>query len=377
MPAMRVGVLGAGPIGLGVAALALLNEAEVGLWSRRDSTRLSAYQEIGRILSKNRAAAGEPGEILARLRLCADVAEAVRGVDWAVESVVETLDVKYAVLRAVQDATPPSAFLATTASWIPISIIARPLTRPERFVGLHFYNPPWRRAAVEIIPGERSASETMAAAETLVRGLGRVPAVLRRDFPGFVGNRLLLRQYEEAVLVVADGGTPEAVDAAYRLRLGFPFGPCESMDYIGLELTHRLFDETGRWGRWEGSWRTLAYLDERLRRAERGAAAGRGFYVYAQHRWERQPRDRDSEVAGEVADLVAPVVLEGARLAREGVATAEVVETIARDCIGWPEGPLAIGRRLGRAPLGDALARRYEHDPAERYRDDGSLSDVL
>ena len=379
MPSFRLAVLGGGPIGAGVALLAMVNGLHVALWSRREETRRRARQEIeGGVAFRARRGTlpGPPGEVLSRLRLAPAVAEAVAGAQWMVEAVVEDVRVKHSVLREGEEASSPNAYLATTASWIPISHLARPLARPERFLGLHFFNPPWARRAVEVIPGEGTAPEALSAARDLLGVLKRTPAVLYRDTPGFVGNRLLLRQYEEAVCAVARGSTPDAIDGAYRFSLGFPFGPCESMDYVGLEFVLRLFHIAIQWG-WDGPPGAVAFLEERVREGRTGPTTGEGFYPYPEKRWE-PPSLRPSAGEGvDLAALSAPVVLEGARLVQKGVAAPEVVETIAADCIGWGGGPFAIGRRLGLHTLQDALARLYRQEPSERYRDEGSLGAVV
>lgn len=177
-----------------------------------------------------------PVEVLSHLRLAPTRPEAVRGAVWVVESVVENLEVKHSILREAEEAFSPHAYLATTASWLPISVLARPLARPQRFLGLHFFNPPWGRKAVEVIPSGTTAPETISAAHDLLKALKRIPALLNKDNPGFVGNRLLLRQYEETLLALREGYTPQAIDGAYRFILGFPVCPVSPSSGGGMPL---------------------------------------------------------------------------------------------------------------------------------------------
>lgn len=375
----RVAVLGGGPIGAGVAALALIGGAQAALWSRQETTRRRAQDEIRRVLlgQSRRSALSEDAEtLLARLRLCPTVGEAVGGANWAVEAVVEELEAKRSLLSEAEAAMAEASYLATTASWLPISLLAQAVARPERFLGLHFYNPPWRRQAVEVIPGERTTAEALLAAEGFLQGLGQRAALLRRDHPGFVGNRLLLRQFDEAILAVAEGTPPQAVDAAYRYRLGFSFGPCESLDYIGLDFICRLFSVANRWS-WDAPERAIAFLRDRIEQGKTGAAAGQGFYTYPTGKWECQPLERGASAAADPVALFAPTVLEATRLVQRGVATAETVEMIASECIGWGQGPLAVARGLGLEAIEEALAGRYRREPALRYQSDHSLEVAL
>lgn len=375
----RVAVLGGGPIGTGVAALALMGGAQAALWSRQETTRRRAHDEIRQVLlvHSRRGALSEPADaLLARLRLCPTVGEAVAGAAWVVEAVVEEPEAKRSLLREAEAALAEASYLATTASWLPISLLAQALARPERFLGLHFYNPPWRRDAVEVIPGERTAAETLLAAEAFLQSLGQRAALLQRDHPGFVGNRLILRQFEEGILAVAEGMPPQAVDAAYRDRLGFPFGPCESLDYIGLDFIRRLFQVANRWN-WDAPDRAIAFLKECIEQGRTGAAAGQGLYAYPTRRWERQPLARGASAAVDSVSLFAPTVLEATRLVQRGVAAPETVEMIASQCIGWGQGPLAVARRLGLEAIQEALAGRYRREPALRYESDDSLEAVL
>ncbi|MFQ5879678.1 MAG: 3-hydroxyacyl-CoA dehydrogenase NAD-binding domain-containing protein [Dehalococcoidia bacterium] len=375
----RVAVLGGGPIGAGVVALALLSGAQVALWSRRQETRERAQGEIRRVVLSHvdgAAVGATPEAVLKRLRLCSGMAEAVREAAWVVEAVVEDTNVKHSVLREVEGAMAEDSYLATTASWLPISILAQPLARPERFLGLHFYNPPWGRRAVEVVPGQRTVPETLGAAKVFLRELKQVPAVLGRDGPGFVANRLLFRQFDEAILAVAGGMPPQLVDTAYRHQLDFPFGPCESLDYAGLDSILRLFRLACCWG-WNTPAESLAFLEEQTKQGRVGPTSGRGFYVYPNRRWERQPLEREAGTTTSIAALFAPVVLEATRLAHRGIASPQVIEVIARDCIGWRTGPLAIGCRLGLPAIQEALANRYRQEPLDCYRSDASLETVL
>jgi len=356
---MRLAVLGAGPIGTGLTALALAYGASVWLWSRRVESRERARREVADILARmaRKGTLTEPPEqALARLRLADSPTAAVAEAEWAVESVVEDLEAKHALLRQVEPALPPGALLTTTASWLPVSALAQALRHPDRFLNTHFYNPPWGRTVVEVVPGPETSPSALERALDHLRALGRRPALLRRDLPGYVGNRCLFAWLQSALCAVGGGHSPRTVDAGQRFRLGFPLGPCEVMDYIRLDLVDRILRVASAWG-WEVPPPARTLLDRMLAEGRLGAEVGQGFYHYPNRRWHPQDlRPEEAEGADPLA-LFAPLAEEAGRLLREGVADPEAVDAIGVGCVGWHRGPVALAREVGRPALERALGR--------------------
>jgi 3-hydroxybutyryl-CoA dehydrogenase len=220
---LTAAVLGTGLMGTGIAGVLAAHGHEVRLFDADPD-------------ASARAAAGLPGQATAY----PDLRSAVAGADVIVEAVVERLEVKQE-LFARASAVNPDALIASNSSVLPISQIAERVSRPERTVGTHWWNPPGLIPVVEVIRGQRTSGATMDRAEDLLRSLGKTPVRVERDAPGFVGNRLQHALWREAIALVADGVCDAAtVDLVVRNTIGLrlaAMGPLENADYVGLDLT--------------------------------------------------------------------------------------------------------------------------------------------
>jgi 3-hydroxybutyryl-CoA dehydrogenase len=195
--------------------------------------------------------------ILARIRPTLDLGE-VRGVDLVVEAIVEDAAAKAALFRELDGLCPPETIFASNTSSISITSLAAATRRPDRFIGMHFFNPVPAMKLVEVVRGLGTSEETLDAIVALARALGKSPVEVR-DFPGFVSNRILMPFINEAIYALMEGvGSREAIDSVARLGFNHPMGPLELADLIGLDILRQLV-AAGRLGR----------------------KSGRGFYEYA------------------------------------------------------------------------------------------------
>jgi 3-hydroxybutyryl-CoA dehydrogenase len=220
---LTVAVIGTGLMGTGIAGVLAGHGHRVRLFDADPD-------------ASERAAAALSGSVLS----FRDLRSAVLGADVVIEAVVERLAVKQE-LFAQADALNPDALLATNTSVLPVSQIAERVSRPERVVGTHWWNPPGLIPVVEVVRGRHTSDETMDRAEELLRSLGKMPVRVERDVPGFVGNRLQHALWREAIALVADGVCDaQTVDLVVRNTIGLrlaAMGPLENADYVGLDLT--------------------------------------------------------------------------------------------------------------------------------------------
>jgi 3-hydroxybutyryl-CoA dehydrogenase len=220
------------------------------------------------------AVAGRGGEVGGS----ADLARAVRGADLVVEAVVEDLAVKQEVFAAVS-APAPGAVLATNTSVLPVTAIAARAHHPERVLGTHWWNPPDLIPVVEVIPGRLTSAEVTGRVMLLLGHLGKTPVQVRRDVPGFIGNRLQHALWREAITLVADGiCDADTVDLVARNTIGLRLarmGPIENADYVGLDLTLAIHDAVLPALSTDGGPSPL--LRALVRRGDLGAKTGRGF----------------------------------------------------------------------------------------------------
>ncbi|MEN3026985.1 MAG: 3-hydroxyacyl-CoA dehydrogenase NAD-binding domain-containing protein [Chlorobiota bacterium] len=277
-----VGICGAGTMGRGIAVACLQAGHRVLLYDIRPDVLRSAERDVREQLEKGYAKGRlrEPVEdVLRRLELVATLAELFR-CDIIIEAIVENRAAKQDLFRALESlGISPNTIIASNTSSISIAALASVLHHPERCVGLHFFNPAHVMRLVEVVRSARTSEETLQRALAFVRGLGKTPVVVR-DVPGFIVNRVARNYYNEALRIVAEGAaTVEQVDRLMR-SAGFPMGPFELMDLIGvdvnLEVTRSIYEQHFQEPRFAPSPLQQQYVDAGLL----GRKVRRGFYLY-------------------------------------------------------------------------------------------------
>ena len=274
----RVLVVGAGQMGGGIAQVmaasgrrVLLHDAAPGAV---DKGLAAMRKSLDRLAEKG--APHDPEEVLARVVQVDDVAPA----DLLVEAVVEDADVKREIFRRADAALPAEAVLASNTSSIPIASLAGVTNRPDRVIGMHFFNPVPVMTLVEVVRTPATSDETVAEIVELARELGKTPAEAN-DFPGFVSNRILMPLVNEAVYALADGvAEAEAIDTIAKLGFNHPMGPLALADLIGLDTCVSIM-EVLRDGLGDAKYEPCPLLREHVAAGRLGRKSGRGFYDYS------------------------------------------------------------------------------------------------
>src|SRR5919197_729319 len=219
----------------------------------------------------------DPDEVLARVTPVDDLVAA----DLLIEAVVEDAAVKEDVFRRADELLPEAAILASNTSSIPITSLAAVTRRPERVVGMHFFNPVPVLRLVEVIRGLQTSDETAAAIVELARDLGKEPAEAR-DFPGFVSNRILMPFINEAVYALQDGvAEPEAIDTIAKLGFAHPMGPLALADLLGLDTCVAIMEVLHE-GLGDPKYAPCPLLRQYVQAGRLGRKSGAGFYRYSQ-----------------------------------------------------------------------------------------------
>jgi 3-hydroxybutyryl-CoA dehydrogenase len=233
-----------------------------------------------------------------RTQACESIAEACSGADLVLEAVAEDIDVKHAVLAEVERAAGADAVIATNTSSLPVDRLAEPLARPERFIGMHWFNPPEWTPGVEVVAAPRSDPAVVERVVRFLRALGKAPAVVKAS-TGFVANRLQMALLCEAVRCVQDGiASPQEIDEVARSTFGFRlpfFGPFQIADMAGLDVYSAVMQQH-REGLGERFF-VPELLRERVARGETGTSSGAGFYAYGTGDPERLLSERDERYA--------------------------------------------------------------------------------
>jgi 3-hydroxybutyryl-CoA dehydrogenase len=299
---MNVCVLGAGTMGHGIAQVSAMAGHEVTLrdveaeFVERGIDQIRANLDGG--VERGKVTEAERDDALSRIRGTTDLIEAVADADLVVEAVPEDEDLKRTVLSEAEAEAPDDAVIATNTSSLPVTGIASALDRPERAVGLHFFNPVHIMALVEVVLAEQTSPDARAFAEEFVEGLGKT-AVVVNDSPGFATSRLGVALGVEAMRMVEEGvASPRDIDAAMELGYNHPMGPIELGDVVGLDvrlgILEHLREELGE------RFRPPTVLRKKVRAGKLGKKSGEGFYVWEEGEivgvsGERGGEERDGE----------------------------------------------------------------------------------
>ncbi|MDQ3376139.1 MAG: 3-hydroxyacyl-CoA dehydrogenase family protein [Actinomycetota bacterium] len=283
-PAKRIGVLGTGTMGAGIVQLAAQSGYAVVACDSSvealERAQLYVREGMQRFARRDAFSEAEADAHYDRIRWTTNV-EDFGETGAVIEAVVEKVEPKREALAALDALLPPEACIFTNTSSIPITDLASATGRPEKVCGTHFFTPPPVREAVEIPRGSSTSDETVERAKDLIRSFGKLPVVVSGEVPGFVANRFLIPMILEACrLLEANAAPKEDIDLLVKKGLGFPIGPFELGDFIGLDValdvTSRVHEATG-----DPYYESPKVLRDLVRSGRLGQKTGRGFYEYS------------------------------------------------------------------------------------------------
>ncbi|MEK6810259.1 MAG: 3-hydroxyacyl-CoA dehydrogenase family protein, partial [Candidatus Thermoplasmatota archaeon] len=236
-----VAVIGAGEMGHGIAELAALNGFRVAMRDIKQEFVDRGMERIRWSLSKlaenQQITRAQADEALARIRPTLDLKAAVHNADVVIEAILEDLDLKKKMFSEIDALAPPRTILASNTSGLSITALGRATKRREKVVGMHFFNPVVLMPLIEIVRGDDTSDETVREADALARAMKKTPIVCRKDIPGFITTRTIAPYMLEAAWIHHEEGIPkEVIDSAMRFKVGFPMGPFELTDQVGVDL---------------------------------------------------------------------------------------------------------------------------------------------
>jgi 3-hydroxybutyryl-CoA dehydrogenase len=269
-------VVGAGQMGGGIAQVIAASGRRVSLYDSYPGATERGLATMRKSLEKLAEKGGaDPDEVLQRVTAVDDIAPA----DLMVEAVIEDFEIKQDVFRRADATLPAEAILASNTSSIPITSLAAATQRPDRVIGMHFFNPVPVLKLVEVVRGRETSDDTAAKIVALAEALGKTPAVAN-DFPGFVSNRILMPYINEAVWALHDGvAEAEAIDTIAKLGFAHPMGPLALADLIGLDTCVAIMEVLHE-GLGDDKYTPCPLLREHVAAGRLGRKSGEGFYGY-------------------------------------------------------------------------------------------------
>jgi 3-hydroxybutyryl-CoA dehydrogenase len=279
----KITVVGGGTMGNGIAHVAAMSGFDVNLVEVKqeylDKALATIDKNLERMVSKDKITKDQHKETLARITPHTDIKKAAAESALIIEAINENFELKKSIFQAADEAAPEDAILASNTSSISITKLAAVTKRPERVIGMHFFNPVPVMKLVEIVRGYETHDDVYTAIENLARDFGKEPVQVQ-DYPGFVSNRVLMPMINEAIYCVYEGvATPDAVDSVMKLGMAHPMGPLRLADFIGLDvclaIMNVLYD-----GFKDPKYRPCPLLVKMVDAGRLGDKSGRGFYDY-------------------------------------------------------------------------------------------------
>jgi len=284
MEIKKIGVLGAGTMGNGIAQVSAQAGYEVIMRDIADGFVQKGLKTIEGFLAKS-VEKGKMSEedkkvILGRIKGSTDISD-LKDVDFVIEAVLEDLDLKKQVFQEVDKLTRPEVILATNTSSMSITEIGAATKRPEKVVGMHFFNPVPLMKLVEVIKGSETSEGTIKVTWELTEKLGKLPVLVKKDTPGFIVNRLFIPQVIEAIRIYEEGiASMEDIDKAVKAGLNHPMGPFELTDMTGIDIVYHVSEYFHRELNQELKHVSPHTLKDKVRANKLGRKTGEGWYKY-------------------------------------------------------------------------------------------------
>ena len=369
----NITVLGSGIMGHGIAQVSAMAGYNVVLRDIEQKFLDKAIEKIkwslDKLVSKEKISENERDDIFSRIKPIVDLKDAVHDCDLVIEAVPEIMDLKKKVYAELDKAAGEQVIFASNTSTLPITEIANTISRPKKFIGIHFFNPPQLMKLVEVIPGQETSDEITNLTINFVKSVNKVPVTCRKDVPGFIVNRLFIPLVHEACYVMERQKIQQTeIDSAVKFNLGFPMGIFELADFTGLDVIHKATLEMHV--RDKKVILPHPTIEQLFNEKKIGQKSGEGFYKYSDDKYERIQLSEELAEKCDPVQIIANILNNAAWLVTNNASDIDEIEKAANLGLGLKKPLFETANEIGMKKIVEELKKLsdkhgafYEPDP--------------
>ena len=373
MEIKNITVLGSGIMGHGIAQVSAMSGYNVVLRDIEQKFLDKAMEKIkwslDKLVSKEKISQSQAEQIYSRIKPIIDLKEAVKDCQLVIEAVPEIMELKRKVYDELDKVASNDVIFASNTSTLPITEIANTTSRPNRVIGIHFFNPPQLMKLVEVIPGMQTSSEIVEKTVEFVRSVKKEPVLCKKDVPGFIVNRLFIPLVHEACYVMdRQKNQLTEIDSAVKFKLGFPMGIFELADFTGMDVIHKATVEMHQ--RDKKVINPHPKIEQLYNEKKLGQKSGEGFYKYSDDKYERIPLTEDLAQKCNPIQLVANILNNAAWLVTNKASDIQEIEKAAQLGLGLKKPLFETAKEYGISNIVKELeglaskhGKFYEPDP--------------
>ena len=373
MEIKNITVLGSGIMGHGIAQVSAMAGYNVVLRDIEQPFLDKAMEKIkwslDKLVSKEKISGNERDEIFSRIKPIVDLKDAVHDCDLVIEAVPEIMELKKKVYAELDKVASDQVVFASNTSTLPITEIANTISRPKKFIGIHFFNPPQLMKLVEVIPGQETSDDITNLTINFVKSVNKIPVTCRKDVPGFIVNRLFIPLVHEACYVMERQKIQQTeIDSAVKFRLGFPMGIFELADFTGLDVIHKATVEMHV--RDKKVISPHPTIEQLFNEKKLGQKSGEGFYKYSDDKYERIPLSEELAKKCEPIQIIANILNNAAWLVTNNASDIDEIEKAASLGLGLKKPLFETAKEIGMQKIVEELKKLsnkhgafYEPDP--------------